>query len=216
MTVNIRSIQHYMYCPRQFGLLVLNRDWSENALVVMANIMHERVHSGKHELHSRGKIELSSVSLYHDELDLYGIADCIEFVKSKTGTYIEQLGDKFDVNIVEYKPRQPVSGTANETDAIQVFAQKLCADYIWNCKSTGYIYYGDTHRRVKLHLNEEYDKYYTLLQRLISEMNDILESGSIPARVKGQKCSGCSLKDVCMPQNKKYAVRSLVKEEQNI
>ena len=213
MTVNIRSIQHYMYCPRQFGLLVLNRDWSENALVVMANIMHERVHSGKHELHSRGKIELSSVSLYHDELDLYGIADCIEFVKSKTGTYIEQLGDKFDVNIVEYKPRQPVSGTANETDAIQVFAQKLCADYIWNCKSTGYIYYGDTHRRIKLHLNEEYDKYYTLLQRLISEMNDIFESGIIPARVKGQKCSGCSLKDVCMPQNKKYAVRSLVKEE---
>ena len=216
MTVNIRSIQHYMYCPRQFGLLVLNQDWSENALVVMANIMHERVHSGKHELHSRGKIELSSVSLYHDELDLYGIADCIEFVKSKTGTYIEQLGDKFDVNIVEYKPRQPVSGTANETDAIQVFAQKLCADYIWNCKSTGYIYYGDTHRRVKLHLNEEYNKYYTLLQRLISEMNDILESGSIPARVKGQKCSGCSLKDVCMPQNKKYAVHSLVKEEQSI
>ncbi len=216
MTVNIRSIQHYMYCPRQFGLLVLNQDWSENALVVMANIMHERVHSGKHEIHSRGKIELSSVSLYHDELDLYGIADCIEFVESKAGVYIEQLGDKFDVNIVEYKPRQPVSGTANETDAIQVFAQKLCADYIWNCKSTGYIYYGDTHRRVKLHLNEEYDKYYTLLQRLISEMNDILESGSIPARVKGQKCSGCSLKDVCMPQNKKYAVRSLVKEEQSI
>lgn len=187
MTVNIRSIQHYMYCPRQFGLLVLNQDWSENALVVMVNIMHERVHSGKQELHSRGKIELSSVSLYHDELDLYGIADCIEFVKSKAGVYIEQLGDKFDVNIVEYKPRQPVSGTANETDAIQVFAQKLCADYIWNCKSTGYIYYGDTHRRVKLHLNEEYDKYYTLLQKLISEMNDILESGSIPARVQGQK-----------------------------
>lgn len=213
MTVNIRSIQHYMYCPRQFGLLELNRDWSENAFVVMANIMHERVHSGKHELHSKNKIELSSVSLYHDELDLYGVADCIEFVRSKTGTYIEQLGDKFDVNIVEYKPRRSESENTNETNAIQVFAQKLCADYIWKCKSTGYIYYSDTRRREKLRLNEEYDRYYSLLQKLISEINEILESGNIPARVKGQKCSGCSVKDICMPQNKAYTVRSLVKEE---
>ena len=213
MTVNIRTIQHYMYCPRRFGLLELNQDWSENAFVVMANIMHERVHSGRHELHSRDKIELSSVSLYNDELDLYGVADCVEFVRSKTGTYIEQLDGTFDVNIVEYKPRQPDSGAVNETDAIQVFAQKLCADYIWKCKSTGYIYYGDTHRRVKLRLNEDYDKYYSLLQKLLSEMNVILESGIIPARIKGQKCSGCSIKDVCVPQNKKYTVRSLVKEE---
>ena len=156
------------------------------------------------------------MSLYHDELDLYGIADCIEFVRNGTGTYIEQLGGTFDVNIVEYKPRQPDPGKANEPDAMQVFAQKLCADYIWKCNSTGYIYYSDTRRRVDLHLNEEYDRYYSLLQKLISEMNDILENGNIPARIKGQKCSGCSVKDVCMPQKKKYTVRSLIKEGQSI
>ncbi len=214
--INIRTIQHHMYCPRRFGLLELNQDWSENAFVVKANIMHERVHSGRHELHSKNKIELSSVSLYNDELNLYGIADCIEFIRSRTGTYIKQLGDKFDVNIVEYKPRQPVSETANESDVIQVFAQKLCADYIWECKSEGYLYYGDTHRREKLRLNEEYDKYYSLLKELLSEMNEVLESGKIPERIKGQKCSGCSIKDVCMPQNKKYTVRSLVKEDERV
>ena len=211
--INIRAIQHYMYCPRRFGLLELNQDWAENAFVVKANIMHERVHSGMHERHSKEKIELSSVSLYHDELDLYGVADCVEFIRSKTGAYIEQLDDNFNVNIVEYKPRRPASGTVNETDAIQVFAQKLCADHIWKCKSTGYIYYGDAHRRVKLNLNEEYDKYYSLLQKLLFEMNEVLESGKIPDRVKGQKCSGCSMKNVCIPQNKKYTVRNLVKEE---
>ncbi len=211
--INIRTIQHYMYCPRRFGLLELNQDWAENAFVVKANIMHERVHSGMHELRSKRKIELSSVSLYHDELDLYGVADCVEFIKNKTGAYINQLGDNFNVNIVEYKPRRPAAGTVNETDAIQVFAQKLCADYIWKCESTGYIYYGDAHRRVKLDLNEEYDKYYSLLQKLLFEMNKVLESGKIPPRVKGQKCSGCSMKDVCIPQNKKYTVRYLIKEE---
>ena len=213
--INIRSIQHYMYCSRRFGLLELNQDWSENAFVVKANIMHERVHASKHEFHSKKKIELSSVAVYNDELDLYGITDCIEFVRNKSGTYIDLLKDSFAVNIVEYKPHQPSPEIINETDAIQVFAQKMCADYIWNCKSTGYIYYGDTHRRVKLQLNEEYDKYYALLQRLISEMNEILEYGSIPERTKGQKCSGCSMKDICMPQNKKYNVRNFIKEGDN-
>ena len=38
-TINIRAIQHYMYCPRRFALLELNCDWAENAFVVKANLM---------------------------------------------------------------------------------------------------------------------------------------------------------------------------------
>ena len=30
-TINIRAIQHYMYCPRRFALLEINDDWEENA-----------------------------------------------------------------------------------------------------------------------------------------------------------------------------------------
>ena len=32
VTINIRDIQHYMYCPRRFALLEVNDDWAENAL----------------------------------------------------------------------------------------------------------------------------------------------------------------------------------------
>ena len=45
-SVNIRAIQHFLYCPRRFGLLEINGDWAENASVVRANIIHEHVHSG--------------------------------------------------------------------------------------------------------------------------------------------------------------------------
>ena len=31
-----------------------------------------------------------------------------------------------------------------------------------------------------------------------------LRNGTIPAIVKGQKCSGCSMKDLCMPKIKKF------------
>lgn len=47
VTINIRDIQHYMYCPRRFALLEVNDDWAENAFVVKANLLHENVHSGE-------------------------------------------------------------------------------------------------------------------------------------------------------------------------
>jgi len=47
-SVNIRSIQHYMYCPRRFALLELNDDWEENAFVIKANLQHQHVHDGSH------------------------------------------------------------------------------------------------------------------------------------------------------------------------
>ncbi|HHX58032.1 MAG TPA: Dna2/Cas4 domain-containing protein, partial [Clostridiales bacterium] len=102
ITVNIRSIQHYMYCPRRYALLEVNNDWAENAFVVKANIMHENVHDGSHSFSDSNKIVRSAVSIYNDELeyDLYGITDCIEFVKSANGTFIEELSGKYDVRIV--------------------------------------------------------------------------------------------------------------------
>ena len=37
--INIRTIQHYMYCPRRFGLLEIENAWVENVSVVLANII---------------------------------------------------------------------------------------------------------------------------------------------------------------------------------
>ena len=76
MTVNIRDIRHYMYCPRRFALLNVNNDWQENAYVVLANIMHENVNSGKHKVISTNKYELSNIYLYEDDIDILEISYC--------------------------------------------------------------------------------------------------------------------------------------------
>ena len=196
--INIRTIQHYMYCPRRFGLLEIENAWTENVSVVLANIMHENVHSGKHQFKSNNKVVLSSVTLYNDELDLYGVADCIEFCKNKDGVPIDGIDGKYTVRLVEYKPTQPKDGSIRETDAIQVFAQKLCAD---------------TRKRVKMPFDEEYDRYKALLDDLVGKMQNVMESGVIPPKIKGQKCSGCSIKDLCMPKTKKYSIKQLIEED---
>ena len=67
VTINIRDIQHYMYCPRRFALLEVNDDWAENAFVVKANLLHENVHSGERNFENKRKIVRSDVSVYNDD-----------------------------------------------------------------------------------------------------------------------------------------------------
>ena len=85
VTINIRDIQHYMYCPRRFALLEVNDDWAENAFVVKANLLHENVHSGERNFENKHKIVRSDVSVYNDDpkYNIFGVVDCIEFVRDK-------------------------------------------------------------------------------------------------------------------------------------
>ena len=192
-TINIRNIQHYLYCPRRFALLETNRDWEENAFVVKADLLHSHVHDGSHSFSDSRKIVRSSISVYNDlpQYDLYGITDCIEFIRDKSGVSITGADGRFRVCIVEYKPRSPKDKPFNDTDAMQVFAQKICADHVWNTNSEAYIYYCDTKKRVNLPFDSEYEAYDSKLRELLSKMRGLLKSGEIPARKKGQRCSGC-------------------------
>jgi CRISPR-associated exonuclease Cas4 len=150
---------------------------------------------------------MTAVTLYNDELDIYGVSDCIEFSPDKNGGYVGTDGKKYNVTLVEYKPTRPKDGEISLPDAVQVFAQKLCADKVFGCCCAGAVYYADVRKRTVLPFDSEYEKYYSLVTGLISQMRDILESGVIPQRKKGQKCSGCSLENICLPKSESYSVK---------
>lgn len=213
-TINIRTIQHYMYCPRRWGLLEINHDWAENAFVVKADIMHERVHDGSHSFSDKNKIVRSSIALYNDltEYDLFGISDCVEFVKDKNGIKVKGLSDSYVIKIIEYKPKPPKDCDYHETDAIQVFAQKLCADYIWGGDAECFVYYSDTKKRVRLPFDSMFEHYDKVLKDLLCEMREIWTKQEIPPRKKGQKCTGCSMKDVCFYKDSAYSVKNEILE----
>ena len=211
-TVKIRAIQHYMYCPRRFALLEVDNDWAENAFVIKANIQHQHVHDGSHRYSDSEKIVRSEIVVYNDqpEYDIFGVTDCIEFVHSKNGVSVPGCEGVFTVKIVEYKPKAPKDSSFSDTDAIQVFAQKICADSIWKCNSEAYIYYSDSRKRVKLPFDKEYERYDVVLKKLLSEMREVLNEKYIPPRKKGQKCSGCSMSDICFPKEKNYCVKDII------
>ncbi len=157
--INIRAIQHYFYCPRRFGLLELNDDWQENSLVVKGNLVHERVHSAEHEYTSTKGYSRSSVQLYNDELEIFGVADCIDFEYNRSAPLSPLLGERVKIKLVEYKPTAPKNEQFSQSDAIQVFAQKVCADSVFGVDCEAYLYYADKRRRVRLPFDTEYSDY---------------------------------------------------------
>lgn len=203
--IAIRSIQHYMYCPHRWGLLEIDRAWAENAFVTKANLMHNRVHDPERNYMSRGKRVYTSVPVYHDgeAYNLYGVTDCLEITEDNKGVSIDGREEKYRISIVEYKPTKPRDKDYHQEDLIQVFAQKICVDYVFGCDCDAVLYYADVKKRMALPLRENFDMYDGQLKKLLKEMRVNFEQGVIPPIRKGQKCSGCSMKDLCMPSMKK-------------
>ena len=203
--ITIRSIQHYMYCPHRWGLLEIDQAWAENAFVTKANLMHKRVHDPERHYNSRGKQVFTSVPVYNDlkEYDLYGVTDCLELTEDPEGGTVDESGVRYKICIVEYKPTRPKKQDYHEEDLMQVFAQKICVDHVFGSDCDAVLYYADVKKRVVLPLREGFSEYDKKLKRLLGEMREYLAWGKIPAIKKGQKCSGCSMKDLCMPTTRK-------------
>ena len=203
--ISIRSIQHYMYCPHRWGLLEIDKAWAENAFVTKANLMHNRVHDPERNYRSRGKKVYTSVPVYNDldEYNLYGVTDCLEITEDKNGISIDGSEEKCNICIVEYKPTKPKNEEYREEDLMQVFAQKICVDFVFGGDCDAVLYYANVKKRIKLPLKENFEVYDRKLIKLLKEMRTNLEQGVIPSIRKGRKCSGCSMKDLCMPSVKK-------------
>lgn len=203
--ITVRSIQHYMYCPHRWRLLEIDKAWAENAFVTKANLMHERVHDPDRNYISKEKKVYTAVPVYNDleEYNLYGVTDCLELKKDKEGVTVGESEEKYNICIVEYKPKKPKNKEFNDEDLMQVFAQKICVDYVFGCDCDAVIYYADVKKRVPLPLKENFDVYDRKLKGLLTEIRINLNQGVIPPIRKGQKCSGCSMKDLCMPMVRK-------------
>ena len=42
----LSGLQHFAFCPRQWALIHIERQWSENVRTIEGRFLHERVHSG--------------------------------------------------------------------------------------------------------------------------------------------------------------------------
>ena len=204
ISITIRSIQHYMYCPHRWGLIEIGQIWLENYFVTKANLMHKRVHDPKKRYTTSEKKVLTSVDVFCtiNNTIIHGVVDCIELRKVENGTTVLDYPDKYKMDIVEYKPTAPKDKEYHYEDYIQVYLQKLCVDNIFDTDCGAVLYYSDVKKRVPLSFDYDRESLNELVHDKIKEMRSFIEKGFIPEIKSDQKCDGCSMKDMCMPNSK--------------
>lgn len=195
-TVNLREVQHFVYCPHRWGLLYIGCDWSENAFVSRGNLLHERADSGKSSM-LRGSRTDRAVQVFQDEWGLFGVLDCLQLTPDKGGCFIEKYGGKFALTVVEYKPSQPAWPRASEADRMQLLAQKICVDSMFGVDCSACFYFADSRQRLSVAFGPEDEQR---LREVLAAIRRARSGGGLPPVRRGQYCSGCSVKDICLPK----------------
>jgi CRISPR-associated exonuclease Cas4 len=177
--VNISSLEHYAYCPRQCALIDVEGQWIDNRHTAFGSIAHERVDSGKHST-ERGRQVLRSIPLWSETYGIAGRADAVEF-------------DGQSFVPVEYK-----SGVRHGDAAdIQLCAQALCLEEMFGVViDEGFVWYSGPRRRHRVEFDE------SLRGRTIAAalaIRSMIESGSVPAAAADRRCDECQLEPRCLP-----------------
>jgi len=201
--LQLSALQHLLFCERQCALIHVEQAWNENRLTVEGRILHERVHDGDSE--TRGDVHVArGVHLRSLILGVSGIADMVEFYKSETGVALPGRKGLWMPFPVEYKRGKP---KPDDCDLVQLCAQTLCLEEMLNVRiEKGAVFYGQPRRRMEVEFSQDLrDKTRKTAERL----HQLIDSGITPPAAFEKKCKACSLFSLCMPENRKSAVKYL-------
>ncbi|MCS7001051.1 MAG: CRISPR-associated protein Cas4 [Bacteroidota bacterium] len=181
----INLLQHYVFCPRQCGLIAVECLWRENALTIGGKLLHEHVDRADTEW--SGDVErISGLRIHSYRYGLTGKCDLVERRHTPHGIVVTPI---------EYKAGEP---KPDLSDSIQLCAQALCLEEMMHCTiPQGMFFYGKIRRRVALELTDE------LRQRTIetiTAVRQMVDSFTVPPAEYAPKCRSCSLVDLCQPK----------------
>ncbi|MGV8168321.1 MAG: CRISPR-associated protein Cas4 [Alkaliphilus sp.] len=192
--IPLSSLKQFVYCQRRFALMYIENEWGSNYKIVEGDLLHEKVDDPFFN-EKRGDVHISrSVPIYSDLLNLYGVADIVEFIKDQEGVKVSGKRGLWRISPLEYKNGKPEGSGA---DNYQLCAQALCLEEMFETKIySGNIYYGKLKRRVNVELTQSMKDSVKLH---VNKMIELLLSQTIPDKTEDQNCNLCSLINVCMP-----------------
>ena len=207
----ISSLQHYLFCPRQYALIHIEREWQENVLTAKGRLEHERVDQGYKEFR-RGRRQLSGLTIRSEKLRLQGKLDVLvldlEDARAPDNLAIFGLKGMWRAYPVEFKHGEPKE---NDCDRVQLCAQALCLEEMCGLTiDTASLFYQKIRRREDVLLEEN---LRTKTAQVAKELYALYSSGKTPPQVYTSKCRSCSLFEVCLPDkldNKKTRYRSVL------
>ena len=211
----LSGIQHFKFCRRQWALIHIEQQWSENVHTVIGELMHKKVHDPSVKEKRKETLLVRALPVSSKELGVSGECDLVEFHKCEDGITLSGHRGLYSVFPVEYKKGKP---KITDEDKLQLTAQAMCLEEMLCCDiSYGYIFYGETRHRMKVEFTDEVREK---VRKIFSEMHKYYEQRYTPKAKTSKKCNACSLKDICVPVlNKKKSVSGyidkIISEEEN-
>lgn len=177
----LSAIQHYSYCPRQWGLIHLEQEFADNVFTMRGNAAHALVDTHGLKVEKVIRVE-RALPVYSLEWGLVGKADLVEFHPDGT------------VYPVEYKhgPRR-----AKRHDELQLAGQAVCLEeMLGQPVSKGAIYHVSSKRRREVQIDAELRAH---LRTVIADIRQLTTTGTLPPPANDDRCRHCSLIDICQP-----------------
>ncbi len=208
----ISALQHWLYCPRQCGLIHLEQVWAENKFTAEGQVLHQKAHEGADE--SKGGVRITrSLAVRSLVLGISGQCDIVEFHPA-SGDLRSEISDlrgdasedsKFEISNlkctaravpVEYKRGKPKSHRADE---VQLCAQAMCLEEMLGVTITsGCLFYGENRRRTVVGFDTSLRQ---LVRETIVALHAMIDSRETPmAEYLAKRCDACSLIDLCQPK----------------
>lgn len=194
--LNLAGLQHFAFCRRQWALIHIEQQWSENLRTAQGQILHENAHDPFSE-EKRGDLLISrGMAVFSRTLGVNGVCDVVEFHAASQGVPLAGREGRWLPAPIEYK-----RGAPKETDAdrLQLCCQAMCLEEMLLCGpiAKAHLYYGETKRRSTVTLDEELRRK---VRDMLAEMHDLYRRRVTP-RVKPTKsCNACSLRGLCVPR----------------
>ena len=180
--IPLSALQHWVYCPRQCGLIHLEQSFEDNVHTARGQAVHHLVDSPGYEIKSGVKVE-RSLPLWSSRYGLIGKADLVEFHPD---------GKIFPVEF-KHGPRR-----RKQYDDVQLAAQAMCLEeMLGRPVANGAIYHASSHHRREVAITPELRQVVVETAAAIRAM---FAAGTLPPPVNDARCRECSLKALCQPE----------------
>ncbi len=190
----LSGIQHYAFCPRQWALIHLENQWTENYLTAGGRILHSKAHSGGAAEKRGGLLIFRGLKVWSAELGLSGECDVVEFRQSSAGVTLGGYDGLWQPYPVEYKRGKTKPG---DCDRLQLCAQAVCMEeMLCTHIPSGALFYGEPRRREIVSFTPELREK---LRDTVLAMHRLFSQQHTPRAAQGPHCKSCSLRDLCLP-----------------
>ena len=192
--LQLSGLQHFSFCRRQWALIHIENQWSENLRTIEGNLFHNRAHDEQRRERRGDTLILRGLPIVSHTLRLSGQCDVLEFHASPKGVHLRGEEGLWIPFPVEYKRGAPKE---NFADQLQLCAQAICREEMLCCSiSEGALFYGETRWRTAVLFTEELREKVRLTT---AEMHQMFRRSYTPKVRPTKSCNACSLKELCLP-----------------